>query len=99
MFCSLGNPPFQYSSSLVNALIFNGNGDYKYRSVRSQTKDSTACGYFCLWFADLRCRGFTFEDCMDKLSKTDLVGNELSVIDYVDNHMRPQRLPFFFNLF
>ena len=71
-------------------LGINGNGKYKAYTLRSQPEQSLSCGYFCLWFVDHRCRGVSYEECMNKLSKQDLELNEKQVVDYVTSHMQNQ---------
>ena len=88
-YCSLGKKPEDYSTNLVSILIANGDGRYKLCNDQSQPEDSLTCGYFCLWFVDQRCRNYSYETCMLKLTKNDLVSNEKKVVDYVVEHMKP----------
>lgn len=87
MFCSFGRDPEYYSSELGDKLKRIGNGKYKYNTVQVQADHSKACAYFVLYYVDLRCRGLTYEQCMNNMSKNDLDLNEQVVTTYVKKHM------------
>lgn len=88
-FCSLGRGPEEYSPQVVKALKLNGNGQYKRNIHKYQAPTSQTCGYFCLWFTDLRCQKISFENCLTILSPSELESNGEFVVNYVTRHMRP----------
>ena len=88
-YCPLGKKPQDYSPVIEPILFAAGDARYKTYNTPSQPANSTSCGYFCLWFVDQRCRNYSFEVCMGKLSKDDLQHNEVKVVNYVVEHMKP----------
>ena len=52
--------------------------DYMYSTQRYQSTNSTACAFYCIFFAYMKCRGIPFQ------SITDLFGSERNVIRFVD---------------
>lgn len=85
-FCSLGRKP---SPSVVSALTANGDGQYRTNSEAYQVADSDVCGYYALWFGDMRSQEISFESCMSKLIAKDPAYNDLLVTSYVTKHMKP----------
>ena len=87
LFCSLGKSPEEYSNKLIGILRQNGNGDFKYNTTQLQSDISKACGYFALYYCDLRSKGLSYDYIMRSLSNTDYEKNEQIVQGYVNNHM------------
>ena len=87
-FCSLGRKPSEYGVSVIKALTVNGNTQYKTNSEMYQASDSDVCGYYSLWFGDMRSQEISFERCMDKLIPRDWAYNDPLVTSYVTKHMK-----------
>ena len=82
-FDSLGQTPQYYQENFENFLVNHGY-NYLINSCPVQSPNSTACGYFCLFYAYLRCRGYSFENIMSKFSVLHLENNTDLVIKYVN---------------
>ena len=87
MFCSLGNAPHTYDPKLNDILKSNGNGTFKFSTRQVQSDMSRACGYFALYYCDLRSRGLSYELIMNNMSEVDFDKNENIVKGYVTSHM------------
>ncbi len=76
-----------YSERIQLSLKLNGNGRIKTNHFPYQAPDTTTCGMFCLWFADMRNRNINFDTCLALLSTSDLESNERKIQRFVTTHM------------
>lgn len=85
-FDSTGKPPDPACSELLQRVC--SHKTFKYNNLTLQ--DSTqVCGQFCVVFLKLRCRGYTFEQCIKEL---DFKHNDRYVHDLVQDYI--PNLPF-----
>lgn len=88
----LGRGPESYHPAILQFIRSQSPSKYIINSVRHQSSASSNCGFFCLFVVDLRCRGQSFEDCMNKFDADDLEGNDTLVTDYFLTHIYVQPL-------
>lgn len=89
-FDPLGYRVDQYSPELIGFLTRDGKQSFLINTDRVQSLTSEACGYFCLYVADKRCKGETYSQCLKPLLKDldKLQYNDFIVKSYVNIHMR-----------
>lgn len=92
VFDSLGRPLTSYHKSLTEFLMYNSNGQYTINSQRFQAENSDTCGYYSLWFADMRCRNMAYSKCLSLLDPQDCPENDRYVTSYVMQHMGLARI-------
>ena len=90
-FDSLGKNVAEYSQTLDTFLKLNGNGEYYTNYKQYQSSDSVSCGYFCLFFTDLRCQNIPYSKCLEILDRRNTAENESFVAGYVSKHMKDAR--------
>ena len=56
---ALAQTQIEYGDSFFNFLI-NNEPNYKYSTLRIQSKISVSCGQFCIFFAHHRCAGYIY---------------------------------------
>ena len=88
LFDSLGGREGSHPREIYQFLYNNSSGGIKMNSEQYQSSDSLACGYFCLYFGDLRCRDMSYDVCLRTLNSHDTDANEDLVVRYVSKHMR-----------
>lgn len=72
-FDSFGFPPSVYKLQG----IFEGYvGKICFNSHQVQPLTSKTCGYYCIYFGLLRCRGYTLKEIIDTFVKTDIERND-----------------------
>ncbi len=62
---SYGQPPLD-----PRCIVFLG-ADFNYNRFRLQQQYSNACGFYCIYFLIHRARGYSANDILDLLSRTD----------------------------
>jgi hypothetical protein len=85
-FDSLGKKPSDHNPLIEQFLILQGP-QYIVNSIRVQDYHTSSCGHFCLYVADLLCRGLTYNEIMKTFRKKNLSYNENLAQGYVNNHM------------
>jgi hypothetical protein len=81
-FDPLGKIPSYYQKSFEK-FLFNNSTGYLFSSKPVQSSKSSACGYFCLFFAALRCDGYSFEEIMSFFNLENLDKNTELCISFV----------------
>ena len=69
VFHSLGRAPDFYHGRFKTVLKRNGPR-YVYNGLRLQPSGTTTCGLYCVYYAKLRCRGWTKNKIVSSLKKT-----------------------------
>ena len=82
VFDSLGKPPSTYNPILLDFLK-KQRLQYCYNSLRIQSKDSVACGLYCLYFISLRCLGNSYSSIMQNFHPFNYDLNEKTVTEYI----------------
>ena len=67
-FDSLGNDVNVYGKELVD-FISRFSSSYVFTTTRTQPKNTSLCGVYCLFFAYWKCQGKSFDDIVAKLLK------------------------------
>jgi hypothetical protein len=83
---SLGKSPEEQNVLIRDFLIVNGPR-YIINTTRHQNHNTNTCGMFCLFVADMLCKGLVFSEVINLFDPTHLVYNEIIVRGYVIDHM------------
>ena len=84
---SLGNQPSHYHTGIGEFVDSLGGGHYVMNTVKHQPTYSKLCALYCLYVADLSCRGFTFNRIMNTFNTTNLDYNDKLVTKYFNTHI------------
>ena len=82
-FDSYGRKPSFYSGGFSDFFAVN-NLTLQHNDKRLQSKDSNACGYYCIYYLINRCRGVPMNEIIRSFSD-DLNNNDAFVFDVVRN--------------
>lgn len=82
-FDPLGKTPQHYHKSFEHFLIRHGDS-YLINNCPVQSPNSSACGYFNLFYLALRCNGNSMEQVLSSLDLTNLEQNTNVVVNFVN---------------
>ena len=88
-FDSFGRNPGEYSVHIARWL------EDTYQVVQCETlqsRDSTVCGQYCLFFLIMRCYGYTYEDVVSALSKNTKI-NDRFVCKFINKFFSKRQIP------
>ena len=83
-FDSLGKTPSEYNLTFERFLFKHGE-KYVRNSFKYQSATSDKCGQFCLYIADLLCRGISFPITLKIFNKSELSEND-DIVNYFFEH-------------
>lgn len=78
---SFGQPPSFYSAVLFDFFNLNSSS-FIYNDVTLQSDNSYVCGYYCLYYLLLRCRGVSIHNILKAFSEN-RISNDCYVYDYI----------------
>ena len=84
---SLGNPPSHYHSGIGKFVDSLGGTFYVMNTVKHQPSSSNLCSLYCLYVADLWCRGFSFKHILNTFNASNLDYNDRLVSKYFTTHI------------
>ena len=82
-FDPLGKTPQHYNNSFENFLLYQ-SVNYLISTCPVQSPDSSACGYFSLFYLALRCNGSSMEQVLSCLDLNKLEENTNVVVNFVN---------------
>lgn len=82
-FDSLGQPPESYHAYFRYYLIARGK-PIVYNKQRIQSRDSSDCGQYCLYYCYFRARGLSMRDVLTNFDPDSLLQNDKFVHDFTE---------------